>query len=135
MSKSDAHWPAWFSHPTEGRKIFNSHEEVPLGWYSNPEDAAAAADANKVPLEDGPDAWGGYPKAELVSILRKVPDEKVHAGTSARKLFERAVEIGAITVDPPKPEGEGEKTEVENKDGEGEKTEVENKDGEGSPAV
>lgn len=89
-------WPSWRYHPTEGGKIFNSAEEVPLGWYDSPAEAEAAADENKPPLPDGPDAWAGYSKEFLIAALRKVPGEKVHAGTSARKLFERAVEVNAL---------------------------------------
>ena len=91
-----AFWPSWRYHPTEGGKIFNSSEEVPLGWFETPAEAEVSADESKPPPEDGPDAWAGHTKAYLIEALRKVPGEKVHAGTSARKLFERAVELNAL---------------------------------------
>lgn len=96
MGKPIVFWPSWRYHPTEGGKIFQSPEEVPVGWYETPGEAEEAADTSKAPLEDGPDAWAGHSKKDLIAALRKVPGEKVHAGTSARKLFERAVEVGAL---------------------------------------
>lgn len=89
MAKSAAHWPAWRTHISGERKIFNSADEVPADWYDSPENAAAASLANEKPPEDGKDAWGGYTKEALTQFLRS-KEVKVHANASARKLFEQA---------------------------------------------
>lgn len=91
-NKNKVFWPSWRYGPEGASGIFQSENDVPAGWVENP-NGVVEPDAPKP--EDGSDAWGGHTKKELQAALRK-SGEKVHAATSARKLFEKAVEFGAI---------------------------------------
>lgn len=92
MSKAIVYWPSWRYGPNGQSGIFACQDDVPLGWAESP-DEVVEPEAPKP--QDGKDAWSGYTKETLAQALRK-KGEKVHAASSARKLFEKAVEVGAI---------------------------------------
>lgn len=90
-------FPAWFRGPGGQKAIFHRAEDVPPGWYSGHENRHLIREEDDPPPADGADAWGGIPKPELVQMLRNA-GEKIHAATSARKLHEKATELGLIGV-------------------------------------
>lgn len=90
-------WPAWFRGPGGQKQIFHRVEDVPPGWYSGHENRHLIREPEAPPPEDGEDAWGGVPKGELVQMLRQA-GEKIRANTSARKMHEKAVELGLLAA-------------------------------------
>lgn len=86
------YWPSWRHGPNGQQAIFNSPEDVPVGWFETREAAEAHEAANVAPPENGGDFWGGYSKEYLTQLLRK-SGQKVHANMSARKAFEKCEEL------------------------------------------
>lgn len=86
------YWPSWRHGPNGQQAIFNSPEDVPVGWFETREAAEAHEAANVAPPENGGDFWGGYSKEYLTQLLRK-SGQKVHANMSVRKAFEKCEEL------------------------------------------
>lgn len=86
-------WPSWRYGPNGEAKVFNSEEEVPVGWVESPQ-PEKSTDANDE-SEPKPEEFGGFSRYELEQILRK-GKERIYAKDSARKMFARAEAAGLI---------------------------------------
>lgn len=97
MAKPGEQFPQMLFGPGGQRAVFYRQEDIPPGWYEWCErHNIKEADAPKP--EDGPDAWGGRYKADMVQMLRNM-NEKVHANSTARSIHARLVAMGKITVE------------------------------------
>jgi len=90
--KQIQHWPAWYFGPGGQSAVFHRIEDVPVGWASEPE---KVVEPDAAPPPDGPDAWAGHTVESIIHSLRKF-GEPIRAYDSPRKMFERAVAIGAL---------------------------------------
>lgn len=92
--KQTIHWPSWYFGPNGQSGIFNSIDEVPVGWQDSP-DHPDITEAPTPSPPDGPSSWAGHSVDFLIAALRRV-GVKIRAQDSPRKLFEKAVEVNAI---------------------------------------
>lgn len=92
--KQIQHWPAWYFGPSGESKICHSISDIPDGWRDSPDHPDLVAPP-AAPPPDGPNAWAGHTVENLIHSLRKC-GETIRAYDSPRKMFERAVALGAI---------------------------------------
>jgi hypothetical protein len=87
-------FPKWYHGPEGQSGIFESVEEVPAGWHDHPNRHLIIEPGAPLP-EDGPEAHGGWHKADLIAALRAL-GHKIHANASARSMHTKLVEVGHI---------------------------------------
>ena len=65
-------WPAWYYGPDDQAGIFQSPDEVPPGWMSNPSEYRKANGQEKDPAETGSDAkTDAGQEAEEEKVVRR----------------------------------------------------------------
>ena len=91
------YWPSWRFGPNGQRQIFQSADEVPLGWFETPAEAEEHdVNSSSAPVMDV-EQWEGLSKDDLFALLRNA-GQKVHANTSARKAFEKCRDLGLLVL-------------------------------------
>lgn len=94
MEQEKAHWPAWYYGPNEQKAIFQSHADIPDGWYSYDE-RHKVREADAPEPEDSDEAWGGYMREEIEKALRD-SEIRFRSDTKTRSLYEKAMTLGLI---------------------------------------
>lgn len=94
---SKVYWPKQLHGPNGETAVFDKQEDVPVGWVTwDMRHLLAAPDAPKP--EDGPEAFGGHSKADMIQMLRQA-GEKVHANSTPRTLHAKLVALGKISAE------------------------------------
>lgn len=87
-------WPSWRYGPQGQSGIFESDEDVPIGWYAY-EDRHLIQEPGDPPPPDGPDAHGGIVKDALVQMLR-ASGQKIYANMTPRQMHAKLVLLGKL---------------------------------------
>lgn len=100
------YWPSWRFGPNGEKAVFNSAEEVPAGWSDAPQEAATSTESTtsteleEVAAEEwnasSANAWDGISKDFMIQLLRDA-GHKVHANTSAKKAYEKCIELNLFS--------------------------------------